>query len=107
MATLLPSQAGTVVQLNTSHGDITASPTVTTFTTNSGNTAQTVTTLDGLGHVMQVDNKDGSTVISSTKSVYDKLWRRTQASNPFAPNETPVYTTFAYDGLNRLTRVTP
>src|SRR5262249_36126527 len=28
-------------------------------------------------------------------------------SNPFAPNETPVYTNFAYDGLSRLTRVTP
>ncbi len=56
---------------------------------------------------MQMDSKDGSTVISSATSVYDKLWRRTQSSNPYAPAETPVYTTFAYDGLSRLTRVTP
>jgi RHS repeat-associated protein len=106
-ATLLPAQNGTVVQLNTSYGDTAVSPTVVRYTTNSGNTAQTVTTFDGLGHVMQVDNKDGSTVISTTKSVYDKLWRRAQVSNPFAPNETPVYTNFAYDGLSRLTRITP
>lgn len=106
-ATLLPPQNGTVVQLNNSYGDTSASPTVTSYTTNSGNTAQTVTTSDGLGHVVQVDNKDGSTVISTTKSVYDKLWRRTQVSNPFAPGETPVYTTTTYDGLGRPTRVTP
>ncbi len=106
-AVLLPPQSGTVVQMNTGYDDNAVSPTVNSYTTNSGNTAQTVTTLDGLGHVMQVDNKDGSTVIGTTKSVYDKLWRRTQVSNPYAPNETPVYTTFAYDGLGRTIRVTP
>jgi RHS repeat-associated protein len=106
-AVLLPPQSGTVVQLNTAYDDNAASPTVNSYTTNAGNTAQTLTTLDGLGHVLQVDNKDGSTVIGTTKSVYDKLWRRTQVSNPYAPNETPVYTTFAYDGLGRTIRVTP
>jgi RHS repeat-associated protein len=107
VATLLPPQNGTVVQMNTSYGDTSTSPTVTSYTTNSGNTAQTVTTFDGLGHVMQVDNTDGTNVLSTTKSTYDKLWRRIQASNPYAPGETPVYTQFAYDGLNRVTRVTP
>lgn len=106
-ATLLPPQNGTVVQLNSSYGDSTASPTVTSYTTNSGNTAQTLTTFDGLGHVMETDNKDGNTLISTTSSIYDKLWRRKQVSNPFAPGETPVYTAFTYDGLSRLTRVTP
>ena len=106
-ATLLPPQNGTVVQFNTSYGDATASPTVTSYTTNSGNTAQSVTTFDGLGHVMQADNEDGSSAISTTTSIYDKLWRRKQVSNPFAPGQTPVYTAFTYDGLSRLTRVTP
>jgi RHS repeat-associated protein len=104
---ILPPQNSTVVELNTAFGDSAASPTVTSSSTSSGNSGMTVTTFDGLGHVMQVDNKDGSTIISSTKTVYDKLWRPTQASNPYAPGETPIYTTFAYDGLSRRTRVTP
>jgi RHS repeat-associated protein len=104
----LPPQNNTVVQLNTSFGDASTSPTVTSYTTNAGNTAKTVTTFDGLGHPLRVDNQDGNTIISSTTSSYDKLWRRIQVSNPFAPGETPIhYTTFAYDGLSRLTRVTP
>jgi RHS repeat-associated protein len=104
----LPPQNSTVVQLNTSFGDAATSPTVTSYTTNAANTAKTVTTFDGLGHVLEIDNQDGNTIISSTTSSYDKLWRRTQVSNPFAPGETPIhYTTFAYDGLSRPTRVTP
>ncbi len=107
VARLLPSQNGTVVQLNTFYDDAAASPSVKSYTTNANNTAQTLTTLDGLGHVMQVDNRDGTSVISTAKNVYDKLWRRVQVFNPFGPSETPVYTAFTYDGLSRLTKVTP
>ena len=104
----LPPQNGTIVQMNTSFDDVAPSPTVTSSSTQSENTGISVSTFDGLGHVLQVDNKDGSTLISSSTSAYDKLWRRTQVSNPFAPGETPIrYTNFAYDGLSRLTRVTP
>ncbi len=108
---ILPPQNGTHVQLNTSYGDDTASPTVTRTTTadNSGTVTLpvSVTTLDGLGHVMQVDTKNGSTVISTVKYGYDKLWQRTQASNPYAPGDTVANTAFAYDGLGRVTQVTP
>jgi RHS repeat-associated protein len=104
----LPPQSGTIVQLNTSFNDVAVSPTVTNSSTQSGNTGVSVSTFDGLGHLLQVDSKDGSTLISSTTSVYDALWRRIKVSNPFAPGETPIrYTNFDYDGLGRLTRVTP
>jgi RHS repeat-associated protein len=113
-AVLLPPQNGTVVQLNTFYDDAAVSPKVITYTTNAANTSGTVTTVDGLGHTLQVDNENCSTwpatcstVISTTKYVYDKLWRRIQASNPYGPNETPVYTAFAYDSLSRPTQVTP
>jgi RHS repeat-associated protein len=106
-ATLLPAQAGTVVQLNSSFNDSANPATITSFTTNSGNTTHTVTTVDGLGHALQVDTNDSGTTVGSTKYVYDKLWRTSQVSNPFAPGATPVYTTFTYDGLGRTTRVTP
>ena len=106
-AVTLPAQGGVLVQSNTSYDDSSVPSTTTSYTTNAGNSGSTVATLDGLGHVLQVDNKNGSTVVSTTKYVYDKLWRTTQVSNPFAPGDTPVYSTTTYDGLGRITRVTP
>ena len=101
----LPPQSGTQVQMNTAYGDSAVSPTVTN--SNTANSAVSVATLDGLGHVMQVDSNNGSTVISSVKYAYDHLWQRTQTSNPFAPGETPVNTITTYDGLGRTTQVAP
>jgi RHS repeat-associated protein len=101
----LPPQSGTQVQQNITYGDDTVSPTVTT--SNTANSAVTVSTVDGLGHVMQVDEKNGSTVVSTVKYTYDKLWRRTQASNPYAPGDTVVYTQFTYDALGRPKQTTP
>jgi RHS repeat-associated protein len=102
---LLPPQGPTHVQLKTAFDDTAASPTVTK--SNTANSAVNVTTLDGLGHVLRVDNKNGSTVVSSVTSGYDKLWQRTQTSNPFAPGDTVVNTSFSYDGLGRVTQMTP
>ena len=103
--TTLPPQGGVSVQLKTAFDDSVLSPTVTSSTANSNNTGNTVSTFDGLGHVTQVDSKDGSSLISSVKYTYDQIWRRTQASNPFT-TDTPVYTTIAYDGLSRVKQVT-
>ncbi|HWX54355.1 MAG TPA: RHS repeat-associated core domain-containing protein [Verrucomicrobiae bacterium] len=105
---LLPPQPppnGTRVQLNTVYGDDTVSPAVTS--SNTANSAVGVTTKDGLGHVLQVDTKNGNAAVSTVKYAYDKLWQRTQASNPYAPGDTIVNTTFSYDALGRITQVTP
>jgi RHS repeat-associated protein len=102
---LLPPQNGASVQLNTAYDDAAASPTVTQSST--ANNAVTVTTLDGLGHVLQVDTENGSSLVSSVKYGYDKNWQLTQVSNPFAPNDTVVNTSSSYDGLGRVTQVTP
>ncbi len=101
----LPPQGGTSVQTNTAYDDTVAAPTVTS--SNTANSAVSVTTVDGLGHVMQIDSKNGTTAISSVKYAYDRLWQRTQASNPFGPSDTVVNTAFAYDPLGRVTQVTP
>ncbi len=103
--TTLPSQGGTAVQINTAFDDVSASPTVTSSST--ANSAISITTLDGLDHTMQVDTKNGSSLVSSVEYAYDKLWQRTQVSNPFAPADTIVNTTFTYDALGRVTQVTP
>lgn len=103
----LPPQGSTSVEYDTAYGDDGQFPTVTSSSSNAGNTPKTVTTTDGLGHVTRSDVYDGATLKSSATSSYDKLWRRTQASTPFAPGETPFYTTFTYDGLGRASQVTP
>ena len=91
----LPPQGSTSVLINTQYDDNAASPTVTKFASPSTVTVpKTVTTMDGLGHVLRVDTKNGSTVVSSSTVSYDKLWRRSQASNPFGPAESPVNTSF-------------
>jgi RHS repeat-associated protein len=104
----LPPQGSTSVQLSTVYDDTVVSPTVTRFATPSSVTAPTtVATMDGLGHVLRVDTKNGSSIVSSVTSTYDKLWRSAQSSNPFAPGDTPVYTTFVYDALGRTRQVMP
>jgi YD repeat-containing protein len=102
---VMPPQSGIQVQLNTSYGDDTGAPIVTNY--NTANGTVTVTTLDGLGHVVQVDTKNGSTVVSSARYAYDKLWERTLTSNQFAPGDTQLSTTVTYDALGRVTQVTP
>ena len=102
---LLPPQGATQVQINTAFDDAAASPAVTSSST--ANSATSVSTLDGLGHVMRVDYKNGATVVSSVIYGYDKLWQKTLASNPFAPAGAVANTTFSYDALGRVKQVTP
>jgi RHS repeat-associated protein len=98
-------QSGTALQLNTAYGDDTAAPTVTD--SNTGNSVVKVTTLDGLAHVMEVDSRDGTKTVASVKYAYDKLWQRTQTSNPFAPGDTQLNNKIVYDASGRITQVSP
>jgi RHS repeat-associated protein len=104
----IPPQGSTSVQFTTAYDDSAQSPTITNAATPSSVTIpKTVTTLDGLGHTLQVDTYSATTLISTTKSSYDKLWRTSQVSNPFAPGETPLYTGYSYDLLGRTKQITP
>jgi RHS repeat-associated protein len=104
----LPPQSSTSVLVNTVYDDSPASPVVTKSASPATVTVPTtVTTMDGLGHVLRVDTKNGSTVVSSSTFSYDQLWRRKQASNPFGPSESVVNTSFSYDALGRPKNVTP
>jgi RHS repeat-associated protein len=106
--TTTPPQGSTAVQFTTLYDDSAVSPTVTKSAVPSSVTLpKIVTTMDGFGHSLRVDTYNGSTLISSTTSSYDKLWRSSQVSNPFAPGEAPLYTTFSYDPLGRTKQVTP
>jgi RHS repeat-associated protein len=104
----LPPQGSTSVLVNTAYDDSAASPVTTESASPTTVTVPTtVTTMDGLGHVLRVDTKNGSTVVSSSTFSYDQLWRRKQASNPFGPSESVVNTGFSYDALGRIKTVTP
>ncbi len=104
----LPPQGSTSVLVNTAYDDNGASPVVTKSASPTTVTVPTtVTTMDGLGHVLGVDTKNGSAFVSSSVFLYDKLWRSKQASNPFGPSESVFNTSYSYDALGRPKQVTP
>ncbi|HEX3094176.1 MAG TPA: RHS repeat-associated core domain-containing protein, partial [Candidatus Angelobacter sp.] len=87
------------------YADNVVSPSITE--TNAANSLQIIKTMDGLGELLEVDDKNGATLVSSTTYAYDGAGQKTQASNPFGPSQTAVNTTFSYDALGRITQVTP
>ena len=88
-----------------SYADNVVSPTVTQL--NGANSLQTVRISDGLGQLLEVDDNNGSTLVSKTTYDYDGAGQQMHASNPFGPTETAVNTTFTYDPLGRVTQVSP
>jgi RHS repeat-associated protein len=81
----------------------TASP---PYTLTSVNGRWTKTTLDGLGRTIKVETGHDSTTVSVTDTVYDSCGcsptgKMTQTSEPHAPSDTVVWTTYTYDGIGR------
>lgn len=72
---------------------------------NSFNSLVTTTTINGLTVSDQVQN--GSAVVSTKTTTVDSLGRTISVSNPFGPTDTPIYTTYVYDPLGRVTQVAP
>lgn len=86
-----------------------ASSTASTLLDTSTNArAVSIVTTDGLGHVVQQQTQNVSGAVQSTvQSKYDGVGQLIQSSNPFGPSETAQFTTNTYDGLGRITLVTP
>jgi RHS repeat-associated protein len=80
---------------------------LTVTVSNAVNSAVGLETFDGLGRLTESDTKNASALVNSVTYSYDKLSQRIQASNPFASGETPVFTNYGYDGLGRVTSISP
>jgi YD repeat-containing protein len=65
---------------------------------------------DGLGRTIESRGYESPTNYNATRQNYDALGRSYQTSNPFRPlapyNETPLWTTAAYDALGRVLTIT-
>jgi RHS repeat-associated protein len=69
------------------------------------------TTQDGLGRTVSTQTGYGGTVVSQVDTVYgpcacSPTGKMMQESQPYAPGDTPVYTTYAYDALGRTVGIT-
>jgi RHS repeat-associated protein len=89
--------------ISQSYDDASANPATTV--SNNFNSLVKVTTKQGTNLTEQV--KNGASLISTKTLAADILGRTTSASAPFGPSDTPVYTTYTYDPLGRVTQVTP
>lgn len=87
------------------YDDSSANPSV--LASNSADSLVSRVVKDFSGHMLIRQIRAGTSVVSTTAYINDLLGRPIQASNPFAPAETALYTTYNLDGLNRRTATTP
>jgi RHS repeat-associated protein len=106
---LIETDLPSLTKLYRQYDDSALQPTVTS--SNNINNRVQVSVVDGLGRLVQQQNRSGtvtsSTVISTVDTAYDSLGRTTSVSNPYAPGDTEVYTSTIYDHLSRATQVSP
>ena len=76
-------------------------------TSNTGNSLTQVSTVDGLGRVLSVQQLNGNTSLNTTTYVNDVAGRPVQISNPYVSGATPIFTVVQYDPLGRVIQVTP
>jgi len=79
--------------------------TATTYNTN-GTSHWTQTTLDGFGRAITVLRGTGGTTVSRVDTIYapcacSPTGKVQKVSQPYVPGNTPVYTTYTYDGMGR------
>jgi RHS repeat-associated protein len=87
----------------------TTSPLTVTATTNG---KWVKTTKDGLGRPIKEERGYGSTTVSTVDTEYgacacSPVGKLKRVSRPYAPGQTPVWTTYTYDARGRTLSVTP
>jgi RHS repeat-associated protein len=93
------------VVITYAYDDTALSPSVSV--SNSANSAVQKTVFDGMGRTIQNQLLNGTTVLSSRDTQYDDVNRQVKTDNPYAPGETPLFTTTQLDALGRVAQTTP
>jgi hypothetical protein len=93
------------ITLTNQYDDAAQLATVTSSST--ANSAVSKKVLDGRGRTVTMQALNGSSVVSTRSLAFDGMGHLAQASNPYGPGETPLYTTFSYDVLGRPLTKTP
>jgi RHS repeat-associated protein len=102
---LISSKGPDAVTHTVSYDDNAANPSVSQSST--ANSLVGVHTIDFRGRTLSDQTLNGTTVVSTISNVNDALGRPVQVSNPYAPGDTQVYTTYAYDWMGRTIQITP
>jgi RHS repeat-associated protein len=93
------------ITLSSSYDDTSANPGATN--SSSANNLATTHIADFMGHPLADEVLNGSSLVSTVTSINDLRGRPLQISNPYGPGDTPVYTSYGYDGLGRKVATTP
>jgi YD repeat-containing protein len=102
---LLTTQTPDNITVSTRYDDNSAQASASTSTT--GNSALLTKVFDGRGRTIDVEELNGSTLVSRRSFTYDGMGHLAQSSSPYGPNETPINTLYSYDILGRLLAKTP
>jgi RHS repeat-associated protein len=96
-----------IVQYDDVNRTVTAKSDLTTF---NDNALQAKTIADPIGRTIETRTYESDTNYIAVQTQYDSMGRAYKVSNPFRPlapyNETPVWTTSAFDALGRVISVT-
>jgi RHS repeat-associated protein len=102
---LISSKGPDGVTYTASYDDNAANPSVSRSST--ANSLVSVHTSDFRGRAVSDQILNGTSAVSTVSYINDALGRPVQVSNPYASADTPVYTTYAYDWMSRVTQTAP
>jgi RHS repeat-associated protein len=89
----------------TAYDDASANPSQSASSTANSLVAKTVR--DGVGRPLVQQSLNGTSLVATTAFTNNIIGERIQATNPYAPNDSIVNTTYTYDPLARLLTTTP
>ena len=102
---LTSSQGPDSLTVSTTYDDNSANPGMST--SSSANSLVNTHVADFTGHTLADQVLNSTSLVSTVTQVNDGKGRPVQRSNPYAPSETALYTSYAYDLLGRTTQTIP
>jgi RHS repeat-associated protein len=102
---LISTQGPDNVVISNKYDDLSSNPGINTSSTASTLATNHVTDFNGNSVADEILN--GASVVSTVNYINDGVGRPVQISNPYAPGQSAVFTSYAYDLLGRSSSTTP